>query len=54
MQETREMWIQSLSQEYPLEKEMAPYSGIFLPGKCQDRGAWWATVYGVAKESDTT
>jgi len=23
-------------------------------GNPMDRGAWWATVYGVAKESDTT
>ena len=29
MQETQEMWVQSLSQEYPLEEEMATYSSIF-------------------------
>ena len=23
-------------------------------GNSRDRGAWWATAYGVAKESDTT
>jgi len=23
-------------------------------GNAMDRGAWWATVHGVAKESDTT
>ena len=22
---------------------------VFLPGKSMDRGAWWATVHGVAK-----
>ena len=22
---------------------------VFLPGESQDRGAWWATVHGVAK-----
>ena len=27
---------------------------IFLPGNSMDRGAWWATVHGVAKELDTT
>ena len=27
------------------------YSG---PGNPMDRGAWWATVHGVTKESDTT
>ena len=28
MQETREMWVRSLGQEDPLEKEMAIYSSI--------------------------
>ena len=23
-------------------------------GNCMDRGAWWTTVHGVAKELDTT
>ena len=41
MQET---WVRSLGQEDPLEKGMAT---------TMDRGAWWATVHGVA-ESDTT
>ena len=27
---------------------------VFLPGKSHDRGAWWVTVHGVTKESDTT
>ena len=27
---------------------------VFLPGNSIDRGAWQATVYGVAKESDMT
>jgi len=27
---------------------------VFWPGKSMDRGAWWATVHGVHKESDTT
>ena len=38
----------------PLEEGMA----ILLQYSCLenpiDRGAWWATVHGVAKESDTT
>ena len=42
-------------QEDPLEKEMngnpLQYSGS---GNPLDRGAWWATVHGVVKESDTT
>ena len=28
MQETQEMWVQSLAQEDPLEEEMAPHSSI--------------------------
>ena len=28
MQETQEMWVQSLGQEDPLEEEMAPYPSI--------------------------
>ena len=44
MQETQ---IQSLGQEDPLEKWLpAP---VFLPEESMDRGAWWATVRGVAK-----
>ena len=42
MQETR---VQSLCQADPLEKEMATHSSIL---------AWWATVHGVAEESDKT
>ena len=49
MQETKEIWVQSLSQEDTLEEETA----IFLPGKYMDRRAWWATVHGVTKELDT-
>ena len=43
----RETQIQSLGQEDPLEKGMATQSSILenLVG----RGAWWATVHGVAK-----
>ena len=41
--------VQSLCQEDPLEKEMATHSSI-LAWKIHpmDRGAWWATVHGVA------
>ena len=46
MQET---WVQSLGEEKPLEKG----NGYLLQCSClenpMDRGAWWATVHGVAK-----
>ena len=45
MQET---WIQSLSNESPLEEEMATHP-VLLPGKPMDGGAWWATVLGATK-----
>ena len=47
--------VQSLGGEDPLEKEMTTHSSI-LAWKIlasSTRGAWWATVHGVAK-SDTT
>ena len=44
----QEMWVRSLGQEDPLEKEMATHSGSCLRNP-MDRGAWQATVHGVAK-----
>ena len=45
----QETTVQSLGQEDPLEKGM----GFPLQYSClensMDRGAWWGTVYGVAK-----
>ena len=46
MQET---CVQSLSWEDPLEKGMAAPSRILAWRIPMDRGAWWATVHGVAK-----
>ena len=46
MQET---WVQSLGWEDPLEEGMATHSNILAWQIPMDRGAWWATVYGVAK-----
>ena len=58
------MWVRSLDQEDPLEKEMATLSSILawriregnsapLQYSClenpMDRGAWYATVHGVSK-----
>ena len=37
----------------PGEDNGSPFKYYFL-GNTMDRGAWWATVYGVAKESDMT
>ena len=40
-----ETWVGSLDWEDPLEEDMATHSSILA----MDRGAWQATVYGVAK-----
>ena len=44
-----ETWVQSLGREDPLEKGMATHSSILAWKNSMDRGAWWATVHGVAK-----
>ena len=46
MQET---WVWSLGQEDPLEEGMTTHSSIPAWRIPMDRGAWWATVHGVAK-----
>ena len=47
MQETQ---VQFLDQEDPLEKRMATYSSQYsCLQNSMDRGAWWATVHGVAR-----
>ena len=51
MQETQEMQVQSLGREDPWRRKWQPVP-VFLPGK--PHGAWWAIVYRVAKELDTT
>ena len=40
----QEIWVQFLGQEDPLEEKMVTHSSILA---C--RGAWWATVHGIAK-----
>ena len=45
----RETSVQSLDWEDPLEEGMETYSSIFVCKIPMDRGAWWATVHGVAK-----
>ena len=44
-----ETWVQSLDWDDPLEKIMATHSSILAWRIPMDRGAWWATVHGVAK-----
>ena len=47
----QEIPVPSLDQEDPLEKEMATHSSVLaweIPWT-EDRGAWWAAVYGVAQ-----
>ena len=51
MQDTQ---VQTLGQEDPLEKEMTtPFQNSCM-GNPTDRGAWQATIHGVAEELDTT
>ena len=50
MQET---WVQSLGWEDPLEQGMATHSSILAWRIPMDRGAWWATVHGVANRDMT-
>ena len=44
-----EAWVQSLGAEDPLEKGMATHTSALAWRIPMDRGAWWATVQGVAK-----
>ena len=41
--------VQSLGWEHPLEEGMATHSSILAWRIPMDRGAWWATLHGVAK-----
>ena len=44
-----ETWVRSLSWEDPLEEGMAAHSSVLARRIPMDKGAWWATVHGVAK-----
>ena len=46
-----EVQVQSLGQEDPLHGTPLQYSCL---GNPIDRGAWWATFHGIAKELGTT
>ena len=50
----QETLVQSLGPEDMLEEEMATHSSIFAWKIPMNRGTWWATVHGVAKELDKT
>ena len=45
----RETWVLSLGWEDPLEEGVATHSSILAWRISMDRGAWQATVHGVAK-----
>ena len=47
--ETWETWVTTLGQEDPLKEGMATHSSILAWRIPMDRGAWWASVHGVAK-----
>ena len=47
--EMQEMHVSSLGIEDSLEEGMASCSGILAWKNPMNRGAWWATVYGVRK-----
>ena len=49
VQEMKQMQVQSLGQEDPLEMGMAAHSGILAWENPMDRGSWQATVQGVTK-----
>ena len=50
----QEAWVLSLGWEDPLEKEMETHFNIPFQKTPMNKGAWWATVHGGHKESDTT
>ena len=51
MQDTR---VRSLGWKDPLEKGIGNPLQYSRLGNPVDRGAWWTTVHGATKESDTT
>ena len=54
MQEIQETQVRSLGQEDPLEEENGTLLQYSRLGNPMDRGTWWATIYGIAKEADMT
>jgi len=50
----QEIWVRSVSWEDPLAKRMANPLQYSCLENSMDGGAWWATVHGGCKESNTT
>ena len=44
-----ETWVRKLGWKDPLEEGMATHSSILAWRVPKGRGAWWATVHGIAK-----
>ena len=53
VQGPQETQVQSLGREDPLEESVVFHSSILAWKIPMDRGAWWATVHGVAKSQTT-
>ena len=53
MQEMQRCGLDPWVRKIPWRRKWSP-TPVFLPGESMDRGAWWATVHGVTKESGTT
>ena len=51
--EIQETWVRSLAWEDPLEEGVAIHSSILAWRIPVDKGAWQATVHGVAKSQTT-
>ena len=49
MQETQEMQVRSLGWEDALKEGMETHFSILDWRIPMDRGAWWATIYGITK-----
>ena len=53
-QPAMQKWVQSLSRKDALEERNGNPLQYSSPGNPMDRGAWWVTGHGVARESDTS
>ena len=51
MQETKEMWVQPLGQEDPLEENKATHFSSFAWKNPMDRGAWQATAHSITNST---